>query len=165
MRRYRLDISNREFVIDVQELAADRFEVVVGDETYEVTLSGDETLAESIIKPGVQPGSAQPSPHTSTVTRVRKEPSAAPAAASTPRKPAGAAGGKGALNAPMPGVIIEVSVKAGDEVKRGQQVAVLDAMKMHNVIGAPRAGIIAGVFVEVGQSVAHGDAIVTFKED
>ena len=38
MRRYTLDISDREFVIDVQELSADQFEVVVGDESYQVTL-------------------------------------------------------------------------------------------------------------------------------
>jgi len=43
MRRYKLDISNRKFVIDVQELAADRFEVIVGDNTYEVSLSAMRT--------------------------------------------------------------------------------------------------------------------------
>ncbi|SDI07064.1 acetyl-CoA carboxylase biotin carboxyl carrier protein subunit, partial [Propionivibrio dicarboxylicus] len=73
--------------------------------------------------------------------------------------------GKGALKAPMPGVILEVNVKAGDKVTRGQQVAILDAMKMHNVIGAPRDGVIGEVCVAAGQSVGHGDVIVTFKED
>jgi len=167
MRRYKLDISDREFVIDVQELAADRFAVVVGEESYEVTLSSDEALAEASITPGFQPGAQ---PHASvvhTAPRVRKETPAtpAPAAAPAPRKPAGGGGGKGSLSAPMPGVIIEVSVKVGDKVERGQQVAVLDAMKMHNVIGAPRAGTIAEVFVAAGQSVDHGDAIVKFAEE
>ena len=165
MRRYTLDISDREFVIDVQELAADSFEVFVGEESYQVTLSSDENLAEAVITPGLQQagGSQRASSAASAVARVRKEPSAAPAAAA-PRKPAGG-GGKGALTSPMPGVILEVNVKAGDTVARGQQVAVLDAMKMHNVIGAPRAGTIAEVFVVAGQNVDHGDAIVKFKED
>jgi glutaconyl-CoA/methylmalonyl-CoA decarboxylase subunit gamma len=167
MRRYTLNISDREFVLDVQELAADQFEVVVGGETYAVTLSGDENLNGATITPGLQPaGGAARASAASTVARVRKEPAAgsAPAAAPVARKPAGAAG-KGSLTAPMPGVILEVSVKAGDTVERGQQVAVLDAMKMHNVIGAPRAGTIGEVFVVAGQNVDHGDAIIKFKED
>jgi len=62
-------------------------------------------------------------------------------------------------------VILEVFVKAGDQIERGQQVAVLDAMKMHNVIGAPRAGTVGEVFVVAGQNVDHGDAIMKFEED
>ena len=65
----------------------------------------------------------------------------------------------------MPGVILEINVKPGDTVTRGQQVAILDAMKMHNVIGAPRAGTIGEVFVTAGQTVDHGDPIIKFKED
>lgn len=163
MRRYTLDISAREFVIDVQELAADRFEVFVGGESYEVTLSGDEEMAEATITPGmhVKAGSA-PTVASKAVARVRKEASDAPAETPATRKAPKAAAGKGALNAPMPGVILEINVKAGDTVTRGQQVAILDAMKMHNVIGAPRAGVVAEVFVAAGQSVNHGDAIITF---
>lgn len=166
MRRYTLDISDKEFVIDVQELAADRFEVMVGGETYEVTLSSDESLAEAVITPAFEPGAHAPRA-ANTVQRVRKEAGAAPAAsaasAPAPRAPVG--GGKGALTAPMPGTILEVNVKAGDTVTRGQQVAILDAMKMHNVIGAPRAGTVAEVYVTAGQAVNHGDAIIKFKED
>ena len=168
MRRYKLDISDREFVIDVQELAADRFAVVVGDTSYEVTLSSDENLGEATITPGFQAGTGA-APRivaVNTAPRVVQQPAPA-AAASAPaapaRKPAG--GGKGALTAPMPGVILEINVKAGDQITRGQQVAILDAMKMHNVIGAPRAGTVGEVFVTAGQSVDHGDAIIKFKED
>ena len=68
------------------------------------------------------------------------------------------------LTAPMPGTIVEVSVKVGEKVERGQKVAVLDAMKMHNVIGATKAGTIAEIYVTDGQSVNHGDAIARFAE-
>lgn len=170
MRRYTLDISDREFVIDVQALAADRFEVVVGGESYEVTLSNDENLAEATITPGLQPAANKihrSSSSASAVARVRQDAPAPAASAAAPvaRKPAAGAAGKGSLTAPMPGVILEVNVKAGDQVERGQQVAILDAMKMHNVIGAPRAGVVGEVFVQAGQAVDHGDAIIKFKED
>ena len=169
MRRYKLDISDREFVVDVQEIAADRFAVVVGDESYEVTLSSDENLGEATITPGFQAG-AGVAPRViavNTAARVTQVPAPAAdsaAAAPAPRKPAGG-GGKGTLTAPMPGVILEVNVKAGDKIERAQQVAVLDAMKMHNVIGAPRAGTVAEVFVTAGESVDHGDAIFKYQED
>jgi biotin carboxyl carrier protein len=64
----------------------------------------------------------------------------------------------------MPGVIIEIDVKVGDTVRRGQLVAILDAMKMHNHIRAPRAGTIREVCVDAGQAVGHGDPIVRFEE-
>lgn len=160
MRRYTLGLGEREFVIDVQELAADRFDVVVGDQHYEVTLSADEDLGKARIVPGLDPGSA------ADVSQARaaapRERAAVPAAAVP--KPARAPGGLGALSAPMPGVILELNVKAGEVVQRGQQIAVLDAMKMHNIIGAPRAGTIVEICVSAGQSVGHGDPIVRFAE-
>lgn len=165
MRRYSLDISGRNFVIDVQELAIDRFEVVVGDASYEVTLSNDENLSEAVITPGFQPGAIQRPTATNSVARVRKEPASTPAASPVHRKPSGGAGGKGAVTAPMPGAILEINVKAGEQIVRGQQVAILDAMKMHNLIGSPRAGTVAEVCVAVGQNVDHGDAIIKFQED
>lgn len=82
-----------------------------------------------------------------------------PAAASAP---AGAAGGP--LRAPMPGDIVQVLVKAGDTITAGQDLLVLEAMKMKNVIRSPRAGVVAAVEVASGQSVAHSDVLVRFEE-
>jgi biotin carboxyl carrier protein len=172
-RRYTLGLRGREFLIDVHELDADRFEVVVGEETYEVTLSADEDLPRATILPGYQPlrgtdGQAPPAP-AAAARPARGAPAATAATAATAApiatKPKPMAGGGGAtLSAPMPGVILEVHVKAGDVVQRGQQIAVLDAMKMHNLIGAPRAGTIGEVCVAPGQAVGHGDAIVRYTE-
>jgi len=161
MRRYTLEIGGREYVVDVNELAIDSFEVMVGGDAYVVTLAGEEDLPEAAIAPQLQGAGA---PAGAPAVRVaRKAPAAAPG---TPvqRKPAGGSGGA-SLNAPMPGVIIEIAVKPGDAVARGQLVAVLDAMKMHNSIKSPRAGTIAEVCVDPGQAVGHGDAIVRFRED
>ena len=64
----------------------------------------------------------------------------------------------------MPGVVLEVNVKPGDTVVRGQQIAILEAMKMQNSIKSPRAGTIAEVCVAAGQAVGHGDALIRFQE-
>ncbi len=55
MRRYRLEIRGREFIVDVDDLAANRFAVSVGEESYEVELSGDEDLPEATITPAFAP--------------------------------------------------------------------------------------------------------------
>jgi biotin carboxyl carrier protein len=160
MRRYTLQIRGREFVIDVQEQSADRFEVVVGDERYEVALAGDEDLPEATITPGFAPsrGAAAAGSPPGPAAPVSRTP------ATVAPQPARVGGGAGALNAPMPGVILEVSVAAGDAVERGQPIAVLEAMKMKNSIKSPRAGTIAEVCVAVGQAVGHGEPIVRFRE-
>ncbi len=160
MRRYNLGLGGRDFVIDVQELTAESFEVFVGDERYEVTLSGDEDLPEATITPGYQPA-VDPTRPSKTPARPARGP-AAPARRAVDA-PAGEAGGA-TLSAPMPGVILEIFVKAGDVVERGQRIAVLDAMKMHNLIRAPRAATVREVCVEAGQAVGHGDALVRYQE-
>ena len=164
MRRYTLDIRGREYSIDVQELAADRFEVIVGEQTYEVTLAADEELSEESIAPGIATAHAAgsgmgagTSPAATVAARARSA-----TAATLPRRPGG--GGSATLNAPMPGVIIEVAVKPGDTVVRGQEVALLDAMKMHNSIKSPRAGTVHEVCVTPGQAVGHGDPIIRYEE-
>ena len=170
MRRYTLEIRGRPFVVDVQEQGADAFDVAVGGETYAVTLTGDEDLAEGAITPELSPAGASSAAHAAAgafaarVSRKAAAPAAAPEGARVPAVAPRAAGATASLNAPMPGVIIEIGVKAGDVVERGQLVAVLDAMKMHNSIRSPRAGTIAEVCVAPGQAVGHGDAIVRYAE-
>jgi biotin carboxyl carrier protein len=162
-RRYTVGLRGREFVIDVHELAADRFEVVVGGEAYDVTLSGEEDLPRATITPDYQPAQGKRGAEGPPATTAAAPARSAPAAAAAPRAPRPAAGAS-TVSAPMPGVILEVHVKAGDRVERGQQLAVLEAMKMHNLIGAPRAGTIAEVCVTPGQAVGHGDALVRYAE-
>ena len=164
MRRYTLDIRGRTFVVDVDEQGGDRFKVIVGEDTYDVEIIGDQSLAAASITPSLVP--AEPRAHAAAAAAppapaAKRE--AAPRAAPKPApRPAGGGGGAGALVAPMPGVILDVSVKPGDTVTRGQEVAVLEAMKMQNSVKSPRDGTIAEVCVVPGQAVGHGDAIVRF---
>jgi biotin carboxyl carrier protein len=60
----------------------------------------------------------------------------------------------------MPGTIVNIMVKNGDQVKKGQVVAMLEAMKMENEIVAPVDGTVVSVDVEKGQNVNLGDSLV-----
>ena len=87
---------------------------------------------------------------------------AAPAKKAAPAKAAGAAGAV-KINAPMPGKIVGVKVKAGDAVSKGDVVVVLEAMKMENEICAPQDGKIASVEVSVGDTVEGGSILVSMN--
>lgn len=65
------------------------------------------------------------------------------------------------VTSPMPGDIIQILVKAGQKVKQGEPLCVLDAMKMKNTIHAPQAGVVSEIGVQEGQSVEFG--VVLFK--
>ena len=163
MRRYTLTIGDREFVVDVDDLAADRFAVQVGDQSYEVTLAADEDLPRAMISPQIAPAAA-PAERAAAGNggaTPRARPAASPSATASSR--AAPAGGADLLKAPMPGVILAVHVAAGARVERGQDLVVLEAMKMQNTIRSPRAGTVAEVLVGAGQSVGHGEPILRFE--
>jgi len=67
------------------------------------------------------------------------------------------------IHAPMPGLILEVSVKENQEVKEGDSLCVLEAMKMENALLAPCDGIIKAVTIKKGQTVDKGDLLIEFK--
>lgn len=81
---------------------------------------------------------------------------AAPAAASAPA-PIAAAGDQ--VSAPMPGTILNVLVSVGDTVAEGQNLMVLEAMKMENEILSPKAGKVVQLAVSKGSTVATGDLL------
>ena len=65
--------------------------------------------------------------------------------------------------APMPGTIVSVAVKAGDSVKKGDVLCILEAMKMENEISAPSDGTVASVNVNAGQTVNPGDVLMSLS--
>ncbi|MCX6197850.1 MAG: acetyl-CoA carboxylase biotin carboxyl carrier protein subunit [Bacteroidetes bacterium] len=67
------------------------------------------------------------------------------------------------LKAPMPGLIINVSVNAGDDVKKGDTLLILEAMKMENVIKSPRDGKIKKVSVELRKAVEKNQVMLEFE--
>lgn len=172
MRRYTLEIKGKEYVIDVQELSADRFRVILGEQALEVQVASHEDLAPSPITPGVismgpgdeaviaRPQASYRPPDPSTLgspPRVRTPPQ--------PAKPFLPSDGlRVEVIAPMPGVIQSVEVKVGDEVQHGQTLVVLEAMKMKNAIRSSRQGVVGEVLVQPGQSVGYGDILLKFED-
>lgn len=65
--------------------------------------------------------------------------------------------------APIPGVIIEIAVNAGDSVTYGQELCVLEAMKMKNSIRASRDGVIKEVFTKISEHVRQGQILIEFE--
>lgn len=66
------------------------------------------------------------------------------------------------VKAPMPGLIFEISIKEGDEVKKGDPIMILEAMKMENVLKSPGDGIVKTIKVKKGDSVEKNQVLVEF---
>ena len=67
------------------------------------------------------------------------------------------------IKAPMPGLILDVQVKEGDEVKEGDYLLVLEAMKMENTLTAPRDGVVKSVTVQKGQTVDKNQLLIEME--
>ena len=76
-------------------------------------------------------------------------------------KPIGAPSEGEAVNSPMQGTILDVLVKVGDEVKGGDNLVILEAMKLENEIKAPKDGKVLAISVSKGDAVNAGDALIT----
>jgi acetyl/propionyl-CoA carboxylase alpha subunit len=69
----------------------------------------------------------------------------------------------GGLEAPMPGKVIKVSVEPGQKVSRGEEVLVIEAMKMENALKAPKDGVVVSVAAKVGDMVNPGVVLVEIE--
>ena len=142
MKEYKFKINGNEYNVAINNIAGQNADVTVNGVSYSVELE-NAPVAAPVAAPAAAP--------------VAAPKAAAPAAAP---KAAAPAGGK-AITSPLPGVILSIDVKEGQEVKRGQKVAVLEAMKMENEILSEFDGTVSAIHVSKGDSVLEGAKVVT----
>lgn len=140
MRTYKFKINGNEYNVEINSVEGNIADVTVNGASYKVEM--DTPVAPAPAAAPATPATSAPAP----------APASAPATA-----PAGA---DKVITSPLPGVIIEVSVKEGQAVKAGQKVAVIEAMKMENEIQASCDGTVTAVLVNKGDSVLEGAEIV-----
>ena len=133
MKEYKYKINGNEYSVAIIDLEGDKAAVEVNGVSYQVDI-----LTEGYTAPAPQPIAP-----------------AAPAA-----DPAAPAGKGTAVQSPLPGVILDLKVAVGDQVKAGQTVAILEAMKMENNINAECDGVITAIKVAKGDNILEGSDIV-----
>lgn len=123
---------------------------------YTITVNGtayEVEVEEAGVVASAPKAAAAPAPKAAAPA-----PKAAPAPA--PKAAAPVAAGAPTVSAPMPGKVLEIKVKAGDAVKSGDVLMILEAMKMQNEIMAPADGTVSDVRVSAGQTVSTGDVMI-----
>lgn len=136
-----------------------KYSVRIEDKVYEVEI---EDLHARPVIARVDGERFEVHPENGTKPEVREETRpAGPIQASRPYT--SQSGGAGELTAPLPGTVVDVFVKAGDEVEVGKVVLIIEAMKMKNSIRSTRSGKVSEILVSAGQTVAHKQALVKFE--
>ena len=143
MKEYKYKINGNNYTVTVGDIEDDLAQVEVNGVPYKVEL---EKKVASTVKVAGAPKPAA-APRKATGEKVVAKPAAA--------------GGAGAVKAPLPGVVMSIPVKVGDEVKPSDTVLVLEAMKMENNIQAGRAGKVTAISVAPGDSVLEGTVLLT----
>ena len=137
MKNFKYTINGNVYNVVVNRIEDTIAEVEVNGALYKVELDNEEKKAE--IKRPVQ----------APVTPISR--------------PAPEVSGKGVLRSPLPGTIVDITCKAGDSVKKGQKLIVLEAMKMENSINSDRDGVIKEIKVNKGDSVLEGADLVIIE--
>lgn len=144
MKEYKFKINGSDYNVVINSVEGTMANVTVNGAAYSVEMEKE----------------AAPAPAAQAAPAPAATPAPAPAATPAPQA-APVASGKGEnVTSPLPGVILDVNVKVGDTVKIGQQVALLEAMKMENAIESPCNGTVTAVCVSKGDSVLEGATIV-----
>ena len=139
----RVQIDDRWYTVEVDDIETDPVRVLVDGEPVDVHTG-------RAIDEAVAPG-------------PRAVEAAHEAPTRSPPPPAPTSGALRTFSTPMPGTIMSVAVKQGDQVVTGDEVCVLEAMKMQQVLRADWSGIVRSVLVQPGQQVMDGDPIVELE--
>ena len=149
MKKFKIKIEGETFEVSVNEQDKGMAEVTVNGKPYTVEFERENaaptTTRPSIVRKG---------------ERHNTDPTPQKAAAPAPRKSTGSAK---SIKSPLPGNIFKIPVSVGQEVKKGEQIIVIESMKMENNIMADKGGIVRAIHVQVGQSVLQGDPLMDLE--
>lgn len=135
MKEYKYTINGNEYVVTVGERKDGVTAVTVNGEAYDVAVVPEPVVEKKV---------------------VVKAPAAAP-------KQDGGDDLQDALRSPLPGTIVDIVAKVGDEVKEGDTLVVLEAMKMNNNLTAEHDGKVKAILVSEGETVKENTPLVTFE--
>lgn len=141
MKDYKFKINGNVYNVTINSIEDNIATVEVNGMPYKVEM---DKPSKKQVRPATKPVQA---PKTTEGAPVVNR----PVAASEP----------GSINSPLPGIIVSIDVAVGDQVKRGQKIAVLEAMKMENNILADRDGQVTAIKVNKGDSVLEGAPLIT----
>lgn len=141
MKKFSFTIRGNKYDVELQNIEENIAEIDVNGSKYEVEIHKEIKTSKTpkLVRPKVFPTGEADKAKTAK-PEVRK--------------------GSGGINAPLPGTILEMKIKVGDEVKAGDLLLVMEAMKMENNIKADKNGTISAIKVNVGDSVLEGDLLV-----
>lgn len=144
IKEYKYKINGNVYKVTIGNIEDNIAHVEVNGTSYNVEM--EKKPKEPVVRPVVRPVSTTPAAQTTTISR-----------------PAAKSGGKTGVKSPLPGVILDIKVNVGDEVKKGQVVIILEAMKMENNINADKDGKITAINVSKGESVLEGTDLVIIE--
>ena len=139
-------IQDKSYEVQLGDIHARPIQAEVDGERFEV-------WPQELLVPGPEQA---PTPPPQTAHPVKPVPTA-------DKKAKASAAGQSVL-APIPGVIIEICVKEGSSVEYGQELFILEAMKMKNSIRANQAGTVGKILVTVGQQVNQSQELIRFRK-
>ncbi len=145
--KYQYTVQGVDYDVEIEDVEGNVAKVTVNGIPFEV-----ETKQPIKAAPKAKVKVEAPKP----VAAAPAQPAPQPAA-----QPAAAAGAGTKVTAPLPGTITEVCVTVGQQVKEGQTVVILEAMKMQNNIEAETTGTITSIMVKQGDTVMEGSVLVT----
>ncbi|MAT09249.1 MAG: hypothetical protein CL707_09150 [Chloroflexi bacterium] len=145
-RKIKITIDGTAYLVEVKDINADPIEMTVDGEKVSVTFGAEDT--------------ATPIQRIETKDVEVDEVSKDDLKVSETPKTVSAVGPIKDFTAPMPGMIISIAVKVGDQVVPGDEICVLEAMKMQQTLRAEWTGIVDEIHVETGQQIQGGDKIL-----
>ena len=150
MKNFKFKINGTDYNVDINEVEGQEIKLDVNGTPYVVTVD-KEMRAQ---KPRTTIVSSGPAPRVAAAAGDVQR-------ASAPNPNSAAGGTK--VTSPLPGTILDVFVNVGDQVKAGQRVVLLEAMKMENNIEADTDGTVTSVNVRKGDSVLEGDTLIVIS--